>query len=357
MSQKYFLPTKIVSYLKRLEILYQGATPILHEIVCQARVFVEENTTYDHWNGGISGHDVLLFLSDDLIAKIPDFSAQKVLERRILADLNECASAVRSECFDAVHIELADENDYSFNRSINPFLQPIVGPASLEIWKPGYIRLLISHRDEHKAAARELADALEGFGISSFVAHDSLAPMEEWSKVIQQGLFSMELLLAFITDDFYESFWTNQEIGCAVGRGIPIIPIAAGTTAPCGLVGSIQALQADLSSPAIIAGRVCEILTEKLGKTDRIKQAVVQSLAESPTLDETQHRFDRLAALDFRMADTDVRILLDAFARNDRLHKADYLIDNNNRLLSFLEKSTEKKFKLEGASIKEADGD
>ena len=103
----------------------------------------------------------------------------------------------------------------------------MVAPDTLSDWAgtDGVIRLFISHRDAYKAAAKELAMSLEEYGISAFVAHDTIQPMTTWQHEILKGLQLMEFMLAFITDDFFESPWTNQEIGYALGNSIPIISL------------------------------------------------------------------------------------------------------------------------------------
>ena len=69
--------------------------------------------------------------------------------------------------------------------------------------------------------ARRLGDALCAYGISPFVAHDTIVPMKTWQLEIEKGLETMEVMLAFLTDDFHQSTWTNQEIGYALGKSVP----------------------------------------------------------------------------------------------------------------------------------------
>jgi len=35
----------------------------------------------------------------------------------------------------------------------------------------------------------------------------------------------MDVLVAILTTGFRESHWTNQEIGVAIGRGVPVISV------------------------------------------------------------------------------------------------------------------------------------
>ena len=52
----------------------------------------------------------------------------------------------------------------------------------------------------------------------------------------------MDALIAILTPGFNESKWTDQEIGVAIGRKVPIVPIRIGLD-PYGFIGKYQALQ------------------------------------------------------------------------------------------------------------------
>jgi hypothetical protein len=64
--------------------------------------------------------------------------------------------------------------------------------------------------------------------------------VKTWQQEIEKGLETMEVMLAFITDDFHDSVWTNQEVGYALGKGVPIIPVKFGRNDPDGFIGSKQ---------------------------------------------------------------------------------------------------------------------
>jgi hypothetical protein len=85
----------------------------------------------------------------------------------------------------------------------------------VHIWDQRKLRFFISHRDNHKAEAKKLGQELEKVGISSFVAHDSIQAMSTWKIEIMKALQTMDAFICFITSDFYESVWTNQEVGLA----------------------------------------------------------------------------------------------------------------------------------------------
>lgn len=111
------------------------------------------------------------------------------------------------------------------------------------IWEPEKLRFFISHRDRHKIDAKNLAKELEKYSISSFVAHDSIQAMSTWKHEIMKALQTMDACLCFITSDFYDSEWTNQEVGFALARGIPIYLYSVDKTDPKGFKLDTQAIK------------------------------------------------------------------------------------------------------------------
>ena len=110
-----------------------------------------------------------------------------------------------------------------------------------DLWGRGGIRVFISHKAEDKEIAKEIKLALKRYGIASFVAHEDIEPMKEWENEIERALFSADILLALLSERFSESNWTDQEVGVAVGRNIPIIPVRMGKD-PYGFMGKYQAI-------------------------------------------------------------------------------------------------------------------
>ncbi len=259
------------------------------------------------------------------------------------------------ECIENVSIDLYDENDSECMRAIKPFGQPIINPDALNIWKSGYIRLFLSHRDGYKKEAAELATALESYGVSGFVAHNTIEPMEKWQHIILRSLQSMEIMLAFVTDDFFDSYWTNQEIGFALAKGVPIIPLKMQKKDPCGFISDIQALPGDIQFPAACVDGIHKVLVEKLGKEERIKKATLQAFLSVSDFNDVPKRFDRLQAVR-SITQSDIQEIIDAYGKNKNLYDA-YYLKIKNRLVDFLEDRTGKKYLIERKTIKESKED
>lgn len=178
------LPRRLPTYRLRLHAHYTNVrNDLLRDLIGNSSAYVIEETTYDNWDGGTHGHDVQLFLPMEELSRV-DIDDLDNVARSICEDLNKVSSGLQNEYFANVRLELYDEDDENCQRSKPFHSKPDRDPDRLGIWKTSLVRLFISHRDKHKIEANALAQALEPYGISSFVAHDSIQPMTVWQNEI-----------------------------------------------------------------------------------------------------------------------------------------------------------------------------
>ncbi len=166
---------------------------------------------------------------------------------------NENGQCVGKVLFEMIQlIELGDEYDENKIEKAKIIVQRLLRgetrinhtDRNLEgIWQPGKLRVFISHRDRYKKDAMALGKKLEVLGISSFVAHETITPTTKWKDEIHKGLETMDACIAFLTSDFYESEWTNQELGYALSRQVPVFFYSVDRTDPKGFHFDIQAIK------------------------------------------------------------------------------------------------------------------
>ncbi|MGE5433343.1 MAG: TIR domain-containing protein [Candidatus Doudnabacteria bacterium] len=109
------------------------------------------------------------------------------------------------------------------------------------VWQPEFMqgrffRLFVSHTSAHRQAVGALRAALLPHGVLAFVAHDAIQPTQEWLDVIVRALREAEALAAYLTGDFHDSPWTDQEVGAAVGRELLVLPLKVDQD-PYGFIG------------------------------------------------------------------------------------------------------------------------
>lgn len=144
----------------------------------------------------------------------------------------------------------------------------------------GDLRLFLSHVSRHKVAVSAIRDALLDCGISAFVAHEVIEPSLEWQHEISLALRSMHALSALITPDFHDSKWTDQEVGWALGRGVPVLPVRLGCD-PYGFVGKIQAIPGSLEAPHALADALVRVLLRSSQVRSTTRSSLVDAFARS----------------------------------------------------------------------------
>lgn len=194
------------------------------------------------------------------------------------------------------------------------------------IWKPGRIRVFFSHVSRIKGPTSELKRGLAPLGIDSFVAHEDIQPTVLWHREIEFALRSMDVLCALITDDFVKSQWTDQEVGFALGRGIPVIAVRCGAD-PYGLLGKHQALRADMTKLAASAPRIADIIAEQDHLRPRLTEGLVEAVATAISFQDAKDGMKRVSALRGHLSDAQITRLLEAARDNSQVRNAHGVAD------------------------------
>ena len=109
-----------------------------------------------------------------------------------------------------------------------------------DFWEPAHLRLFISHTNAHKSTATQLKAYLKKYAIYGFIAHVDIEPTRQWEDEILAALDSCHALIALMYEDFHKSKWVDQEIGFAMGRGVPVCSVNLGEK-PYGFIARYQA--------------------------------------------------------------------------------------------------------------------
>ncbi len=192
----------------------------------------------------------------------------------------------------------------------------------MDIWEEDYFRLFLSHKGGHRAYTGSLKASLIPWGISAFVAHDDVEPTREWQVEIESALKTMDGLAALMTADFHASDWTDQEVGAAVGKSLPIIPIDFGMK-PYGFFGKYQALPGSGKKPEVLAREILDLLLATptpLGK-EKINSAIVAVFEKGYSFDHANTLMAVVEKLD-AIPDDLIDRLENAPSKNDQLDGA-----------------------------------
>jgi hypothetical protein len=179
-----------------------------------------------------------------------------------------------------------------------------LGSATEGVWTAERIRVFLSHTSSHRVAAGDLAKELHRIGFSCFVAHDSIEPSRQWQGVIEVALASCDALVAYVTPDFAASRWTDQEVGWALGRRVPVIPLRVGAD-PYGFFGAFQALTVrDGQSAWEVALNVTRAVAVAMfgqqvhpDMLNRLTDLIVESFCSSTSYESVRRRFEWLSLI------------------------------------------------------------
>ncbi len=152
-------------------------------------------------------------------------------------------------------------HDLEINLSVYNERIPIKN-AKPTVWLNNKTKVFISHLAKDKEKASKIQHYLLRNEISGFVAHEDIEPTRVWQESIEEALKTMDVLLILITQGFFSSIWTNQEIGYALGLGKKIISIKIGDD-PKGFIGRFQAVNGKGRLPKDIVDDIVTIINEK----------------------------------------------------------------------------------------------
>lgn len=149
-------------------------------------------------------------------------------------------------------------------------------------WAEGEFRLFLTHLASHKGYTTELKSRLKLWGVDAFVAHEDVEPGAEWLRTIVAALHSCDALVALMHDGFRGSNWCDQEVGVAMGREVPCVPVRIDLD-PYGFLGTVQAVAATTLTTPQVARAVVETLIRDKRTSRAITAAVVRALVGAYT--------------------------------------------------------------------------
>jgi nucleoside 2-deoxyribosyltransferase len=290
-------------------------------ILANARVEVIEGDHYDNWDGGTTGHAVRLHLPEELLhLALPEGVEHGTEIRTVLNKLaqvsNEHFSDVRV-CLDlgAVPTDWRKETEALL---ASPILAATSDTDRMRLWGQGSPRVFLSHRADFKTETKQLKEELAKYGAASFVAHEDIEPTRAWQTEIERALASADVLVAALTTGFAGSAWTNQEVGVALGRGIPVVSLRI-TEDPVAFVGHLQALPGHGRTVAEHAKALVAAFSGYPRLTHSLLSGLVRQWEKVVSFPEAIRIMDLLDASNSMPSELLARIEA-AYASNNQLH-------------------------------------
>jgi hypothetical protein len=192
--------------------------------------------------------------------------------------------------------------------------------ARTQCWTGGHLRLFISHLARHKTLASQVADSLLPYGVSGFVAHQTIEPTQEWLEVIEFALRTADAMAVILTPKIKESSWVDQEVGYCLGRRRLVIPISRGVT-PYGFLGKFQAAQGARKTPQQIAESIVSILAKHELTARKMAVALVGVFEKSSSFSDARANMTKLERITYMDRTLETRLKA-AAAENSQIREA-----------------------------------
>lgn len=306
--------TAVFKHQKRVEIVQ----------LLEAARAVFEQTNYDNWNGGTYTWALRLEVPVVLFASIEP--RLKEVEDEILKKMAYLERLYPNDPVGEVTLSPLATTESSQGEQLVPSSNEIE-----RIWSEGKFRLFLSHLAVHKVEVAKLKLQLKDLGIDAFVAHEDIEPSLEWRNEIEVALRSMHALAALLTEQFHESLYTDQEVGWALGRGVPIIPVKMGMI-PYGLAGKYQGVAGVLDSPEILSLSLAKtLLTNRLTRFE-MRRSLIDTFLNAESFVHAKKLRDLIRNIsDF--TDQEKTLLWQACEENSQVKQSFGVVDSIHGLI------------------------
>lgn len=305
------IPKNIDRYLAALFKIYsQEGQKEQQQIIVNSQIRIHEEWSYDNWNGGTYGHAVYFITPESIFPK--SIQQKEEFQEQIKKDLNRVNSS-KNEFIDAVFIDIDVPDGHDWRKGSGLLLDQkyVVSPdIERRIWGEEGFRVFLSHKSEVKGETAELKENLKILGVSAFVAHEDIEPTRSWQEEIENALFSMDAFVALMTNQFHDSSWTDQEVGVAFGRRVPIIAIRLGKD-PYGFIGKFQALSCSWEATSQEIVRI-------LIKNDKMLDSYINAVKNCQCFNDAKTLSDILPSIN-KLSNKQISNLVSAFNENQQL--------------------------------------
>jgi hypothetical protein len=192
---------------------------------------------------------------------------------------------------DCSEAELLDLHEHFFRESTIEQSDPPSLP-----WKAGMFRLFLSHTHGNAGLAGGVAEVLSRWDVSAFVAHRDIKPTKQWQREIESALDSCDAIAALLSTDFVKSLWCDQEIGWALARSVPVVPVKLTNANPHGFMNKFQAATPERRSAPWVADTIFRALYESSAQ-ERLAIGVARRYALTTNDDGIGPNYELLISL------------------------------------------------------------
>lgn len=168
-------------------------------------------------------------------------------------------------------------------------------------WKRRCKRAFISHKRDHRRFMAHLSSALGDWRVHGFVAHEHIPGGAEWRAEIIGALRTCDFVIAYLTVDWNESAWTNQEVGMAMALDKPVVSVMAGCD-PVGFMSVNQGIpHVDGQKAPALAPEILAALANTHAKVGA--EVLVNALVNAGSFDAARDAAKAIPAVKYATAE------------------------------------------------------
>lgn len=129
------------------------------------------------------------------------------------------------------------------------------------------------------------------------MAHNDIEPTLEWQTQIETALATADSLVALLHPTFHASSWTDQEIGFAMGRGLPVFAVRFGQD-PYGFIGRFQGFVGGGKTPEVLAHELFDSYRKNKQSQKRMGEVLLNLFEDSGSFTAAKTRIGYLEQLE-----------------------------------------------------------
>ena len=154
----------------------------------------------------------------------------------------------------------------------------------------------LSHADEDKITAEEIAEELKKYHYDVFLAHRDIDPGSDWENVLKQRIEECDLFLILLSVNFKQADYASQEVGIAICMDKKIFPFSIDGTMPYGFMSKYQSVKFDTGDIAGEAKTISEQFQRALDGTLRSIDTLISALRFASSFREANRIANELSS-------------------------------------------------------------
>ena len=108
-------------------------------------------------------------------------------------------------------------------------------------------QVYVSHAPGDLSLVQDLFSTVKNFPIGVHIALEELESVRDRTR-LEGRVANSDVVVAILTEDMAETTWIDQEIGYAVAKGIPVVPLCEEGVSHRGYVSDVESVTLDRSN-------------------------------------------------------------------------------------------------------------